>query len=165
VSRAFHFVAKSKKRLALFGVAVALVSGGGGAFAYSTATGSGTASAQVAGTTGNVTLSAGTPSSALYPGGSGDVALQISNPNSSSVHLPSLVLDTSQGTNGFAVDGSHSGCDVSTLSFTPQDNGGSGFDVPAGSSTLDLTNAISMGTSAASACQGASFTVYLKVGP
>ena len=165
MSHAVKFVSKSKKRLALFGVVVALLSGGGGALAYTTATGSGTASAQVAGAPSAVTLSAGTPSSALYPGGSGDVALQISNPNTGSVHLPSLVLDTTQGTNGFAADFSHSGCDLSTLSFTTQDNGGAGFDVPAGSSTLDLANAISMSTSAVSACQGASFTVYLKVGP
>lgn len=164
MTRAVHFVSKSKKRLALSGAVVALVLGAGGASAYFTTTATGSASAQVE-TAVYVTLSAGTPSSPLYPGGSGDVAIQISNPNSVSVHLPSLVLDTSQGTNGLAVDGAHSGCDLSALSFTAQNNGGSGFTVPAGSSTLDLTDAISMGTSAKSACQGASFTVYLKVGP
>jgi hypothetical protein len=33
-----------------------------------------------------------------------------------------------------------------------------------GSLSIDLASAVSMSTSAANACQGASYTVYLKVG-
>ena len=141
-----------------------------GAFAYFTSTGSGSGSGQV-GATQQVTITPGTPTAALYPGGSADVKATISNPNPTAVHLPSLQLDTSQGTNGFSVDGGHSACDVATLGYTTQTNNGSGFVVPAkvgnsnGTLAVDLVGAVSMGSGAANACQGATFTVYLKVGP
>ena len=141
-----------------------------GAAAFFTSTGSGSASANV-GTTQALTISPATPTTHLYPGGSADAKATISNSNSVAVHLPSLALDTSQGTNGFSVDAGHSGCDVSTLSYTTQTNGGGDFVVPArvgavdGTLSVDLTGAVSMGTSAANACQGATFTVYLRVGP
>jgi hypothetical protein len=62
------------------------------------------------------------------------------------------------------VDAAHPGCVVSTLSFTTQTNGGAGWTVPGnGSLPLTLASALSMSTSAANACQGATFTVYLKV--
>ena len=140
-----------------------------GAVAYFTPRGAGTGSAATA-TAQQVTISAGAPSAALVPGGSGDVALSISNPNPIHVHVGSVQLDTSQGTGGFSVDGGHSGCSVSTLSYTSQNNGGAGWTVPAkvgavnGTLALDLSGALSMGTGAANACQGASFTVYLKAG-
>jgi hypothetical protein len=170
MSRRLHLISKSKKRLTLFGAIVVALAVAAGAIAYWTTSGSGSASA-TAGTTQAVTISPASPTSALYPGGSADVAATISNPNSVAVHLPSIQLDTSQGTNGFSVDGAHSGCDVSTLSFTTQTNGGGDFIVPPkvgatnGTLAVDLTGAISMGATAANACQGATFTVYLKVGP
>lgn len=145
----------------------------GGAFAYFTSTGSGAGSSS-AGSTQNVTISAATPTAALYPGGTGDLAATVGNPNSISVHLPLLSLDTSQGTNGFSVDPAHAtaGCSAAAaqLSFTSQNDGGAGWDVPPrvgatnGTLSLDLANAVSMGIGSASACQGATFTVFLKVG-
>ena len=147
----------------LFGAAAAL--------AFLTPRGSGSGSA-VAGSASQVTISRGASTSSLYPGGSADVALVISNPNPIAIHVPSLVLDTSEGGGtGFAVDGSHSGCGLSTLAFTSQSNGGLGWDVPKkvgstnGTLALDLAHPISMGTGAVNACQGATFTVYLQVGP
>ena len=139
----------------------------GGAFAYFTSSGSGSGSVS-AGSAQNVTISAGAaPGSPLVPGGSGDVTVSISNPNTFRVFIPALALDTSQGTGGFGVDGSHSGCDVSTLGFTTQDNSGAGWFVPKkvvanGVLNLDLSGSISMGVGAANACQGATFTVYLE---
>ena len=65
------------------------------------------------------------------------------------------------------MDGGHSGCSVATLSYTTQTNGGAGWTVPArvgivdGTLAITLSNALSMGAGAASACQGATFTVYL----
>jgi hypothetical protein len=119
-----------------------------------------------------VTISPAAPTGALYPGGSADLAGTVDNPNSVAVHLPSLVLDTSQGTGGFAVDATHvgNGCTVAAagLSYTTQSNGGNGFVVPAkvgstdGTLSLDLANAVSLGSAAANACQGATFTVYLQ---
>ena len=131
-----------------------------------TGTGSGTA-----GTTAPVTLSPGTPTAALYPGGLTNVVLTVSNPNPYSVRIGSLTLDTGQGMGGFAVDLGHAGCAVSTLSYTTQTNSGAGWAVPGrvgavdGTLSVSLPNALAMGTAAANACQGASYTVYLAAGP
>jgi len=115
------------------------------------------------GTTSAVTLSPATPSAQLFPGGQATVVLTASNPNPGTVRVTSLALDTSQATGGFAVDAGHAACSVATLSFTTQTNGGAGWDLAAGGPTsISLSNALSMGTSAANACQGATFTVYLQ---
>jgi hypothetical protein len=154
-------------RLAFLLLAVVAASS---ALAYWTATGSGSG-VGAAGTSQAVTLSAGTPTSPVYPGGHGDVALTIDNPNPFRVHVGSLSLATSQGTGGFQVDAGHSGCNTSTLSFATQTNGGAGWSVaPRVGSThgvlsVDLADAVTMGTTAASACQGATFDVYLSAGP
>src|SRR5664280_354187 len=119
----------------------------------------------------SVTLTAGTPTTNVYPGGSADVRLAVSNPNFSPVRIGSLALDTTQGTAGFAVDAGHSGCGLASLGFSTQNNSGAGWTVNAKvggvNGTLDITlvNGLSMGTGAANACQGASFTVYLTAGP
>ena len=137
-----------------------------GALAYFSGSGFGFASA-VVGTTNAVTISPGTATTGLYPGGSADVAVSISNPNSTAVHLPSLVLDTSQGTGGFAVDGPDPGCNLGSLSFNgPQTDSGGDFVVPAnGTLGRDLSGAVSMDVSAVNACQGLTFKVFLKAGP
>ena len=139
-----------------------------GALAFFTSAGAGSGGGAV-GPTQAVTISPGTtpPQQGLYPAGSADVALTITNPNTFAVHVHSLILDTAQPTNGFAVDAGHSGCNVASLSFNgPQTNGGADFVVPAsGHLDVDLTNAISMSSAAVNACQGATFTVYLKAGP
>ena len=109
---------------------------------------------------------AATPTAQLYPGGQATVVLSVTNSSPATVRFSSLVLDTGQGSNGFGVDGAHAGCGLGTLSFTTQTNGGAGWTVPGnGSLAITLTNALAMGTGAASACQGASFTVYLAVAP
>jgi hypothetical protein len=154
--------------LALLLVFLALPAGGA-AQAYWKASGTGVGSATT-GTNVAVTLSPGTPTATLYPGGQSDVMLSVSNPNMSPVRIGSLALDTGQGTLGFAVDAGHSGCVLSTLSFTTQTNGGAGWTVPAkvgaanGTLAITLTNALSMSAAAANACQGAIHTVYLATG-
>jgi hypothetical protein len=161
---------RARRRLVVIcSIAVVVGSTAGGAYGVWRGSGGGAGSAS-AGTTVAVTLSPGTPSTRLYPGGQSDVVLTVSNPNTSTVTLSSLGLDTSQGAGGLAVDGGHVGCALSTLSFTRQTNGGAGWSVPAkvaavnGTLTLTLTNALAMGPDAANACQGASFTVYLAAG-
>ena len=169
MTRALHTITKSKTRLTLFGALIVALAATVGAVAYFTSHGSGTATASV-GSTQKVMINAGTATTALFPGGSADVALTISNPNTIPVHINSLASDTSQGSGGFSADGSHSGCNVSSLTFTAQTNGGSGWTVPAkvgatnGSLSLDLAGAISMSANAVNACQGASFNVYVKAG-
>jgi hypothetical protein len=125
--------------------------------------GEGTAAAE---TVASVTLTPGTATTDLYPGRSGDVALSIVNDNPYRAHIGSLVLDTSKGTNGFSVSGGQPGCDPAVVSYTTQSNGGAGWFVPAGSTVdLDLTDAVDLGTGAASECQGATFIVYLVAAP
>jgi hypothetical protein len=81
-----------------------------------------------------------------------------------------MVLD-SDDPEPFLVDAAHSGCDVSALSFVPQNNGGSGWQVPPrvgstnGALTIDMSAAIKMSTAASDACQGATFGVRLETGP
>jgi hypothetical protein len=110
-----------------------------------------------------MTISAGTPSSSLYPTASADVAATISNPNPYKVHVSSISLGA------VTVDGAHSGCNVVSVTVTsPQDNSGAGWDVPAksggvnGSLNVDLANAVSMSNAANDSCQGATFTVALS---
>lgn len=137
----------------------------GVASAYWVGSGNGAGSADT-GTTQAVTLSPATPTAQLYPGGQAAVEVSVTNPNPGSVRVGSLSLDTTQGTGGFAVDGAHSACGVASLTFTPQTNGGAGWTVPgAGSLPITLAGSLSMNTSAANTCQGASFTVYLQAGP
>ena len=162
----------SRRRIlkSIIPLAVVAAISAGAAWAYLTSAGSGAGSGGVSVSLQGMTLSSGTPTAALYPGGTADVALSASNPNSSALRIKSLALDTSQGTGGFAVDAGHSSCSVAALQFTSQNNGGNGWTVPAksgstnGTLSIGLANAISMSTGAANACQGASFTVYLKAG-
>lgn len=132
-------------------VAVAMWSGSG--------SGSGTLPVEIVSA---VTLTPGSPTTALYPGTSGDIAVSVVNGNTYRAYIGSLVLDTTQGSNGFAVTGGQPGCDPAALAYTTQSNGGAGWFVAAGSTLdLDLPNAIALDTSAASECQGATFVVYL----
>jgi hypothetical protein len=125
--------------------------------------GSGTATAE---TVASVTLTPGTATTDLFPGRSGDVAASIANGNTYRAFVGSLALDTSRGTDGFSVSGGQPGCDPAAVSYTTQSNGGAGWFVPAGSTRdLDLTNAVDLGTGAASECQGATIIVYLLATP
>jgi len=147
-------------RLAAVAVTGLLVAGVAAYGAWSVS-GSGTGSASAA-TASSLALTPGTPATALYPNGSADVATTIANSNPFPVHVSSIALDSGQGSNGFAVDAGHSTCDLSTLSFAAQTNGGSGWDIPADDTLdVDATDAVSMSGSAGDPCQGAAFTLYL----
>lgn len=111
-------------------------------------------------------LTPATPSSAVLPGTTAAVASTVTNPASADVRLRSLALDTTRGTGGFVVDAGHAACPTGSLSFAAQDNGGAGWTVPGGGTLgLDLPGALTMAVDAADACQGASFTVYLRAAP
>lgn len=136
-----------------------------GAYAYWSGGGSGAASAQVS-TPAPVTVGSATPTGALYPGASVGVRLKVTNANPYPVHVSGFALDTGRGEGGFAVDGAHAGCPVSALGFVAGAPAG-GWTVARkeGSAEGELTlepGVLTMGASAPSACQGASFTVYLK---
>jgi hypothetical protein len=156
-------------RAMLVGVAASAVLGSAAA-AYWTAAFSGSTTT-TATTSQTVTVSPGVPTTQVYPGGSSAVAVTLTNPNAFPVRVRTLVLDTARGTGGFGVDGGHASCGVASLSYTTQSNGGSGWTVPPrvggvdGSLAAELTGALSMAVSAANACQGAGFTVYLDAQP
>jgi hypothetical protein len=132
----------------------------GGALAYFTATGSGSGSGGATLTLQPVTIAAGSGNTqTLLPTGapSGDLRATISNSNNSSVHIGSLLLDSSQGSSGFSTNAAS--C---ALSFATQNNNGSGWTIPAGGQlSVDLTNSLTMGTTAVNSCQNQTFTVYL----
>ena len=140
------------------------------AYAAWTGSGAGNGSA-TADTTSSLVLSPASPSATLFPGGSADVVLTVTNPNIARVRVGSLSLDTSQGTGGYSVDAAHSGCSVSALGFSTQTNSGAGWTIDGrvgsvnGTLAVTLTNALSMTLNAANACQGATMTVYLTAGP
>lgn len=155
--------------LTCFAVAT-LVLLGTGASAFWSGSASGSGSADTAGSE-PVSLAPGRPATALSPGASADVVTTVSNPNSVSLRIGSLTLDTDQGTDGFSVDPGHASCGVSALSFSTQSNGGAGWTVPgrvggvAGTASVTLTDAVGLDADAADACQGATFFVYLAAGP
>ncbi len=149
---------------------VAALGVAGAAAAFWTGSGGGLGSGTTA-TTQPVVLTPATPTAGLYPGERADVALTVANPNAASVVITSLRLDTANGSGGFAVDGGHSGCATSALSFTTQTNSGTGWTVPGrqdgedGRLSITLPDALAMATGAADACQGSAITVYLAAGP
>ncbi len=160
-----------QKRGTIVAVAAAItLAVGGAASAVWTSGGGGTGGADTA-VLQPVVLSSGTPAAPMYPGGQTAVALTVTNPNLANAKIGSIALDTSHGSGGFAVDAGHVGCALSALSFTTQTNGGAGWTLPQrvgaidGTLAITLPNALSMSTSAANACQGATFTVYLVAGP
>lgn len=150
-----------RKKIALLAILVLSLTAIGVAIAAWTTDGSGSGQAS-AGTAASMSISAGTPSSSLYPTASSDVAAVISNPNPYKVHVSSIALGA------ISVDAGHSACNTASVSVTsPQTNGGAGWDVPAksggvnGSLSVDMANAISMSNAANDSCQGATFTVAL----
>lgn len=155
---------RTRARAIVVGVVLVLLTAGTVTAASAYWSGRGTGS----GTAGSVTplaltFSPATPTAQLYPGGQAGVSLTATNPNTVSLHLTTLALDTTQGRSGFDVDAAHESCDTSTFSFTAQTNGGAGWNVPAsGSISLTLPASLAMGAGAANACQGVQVRVYLQ---
>lgn len=125
------------------------------AYAYWAKAGSGSGSGAVAtiqpltvvATTGD------TPNTRLIPGAVGEVILKINNPNSFAVTLFSVAG------NG-AVTSSNGSCAGSSLTFT---DALPNFTVPSGTSLHRLVGAATLSSTAASACQNASFQIPVKV--
>ena len=160
---------KRAKGAAIFAVAALAFATAG--LAYFTATGSGSGPAYVANAF-DLTVSPAAPAgSALYPGGSADVAATVHNPSADPVHVHSFVLDVTQPSDGIANDksgctsGGNTGSSTNSVTFNGpvlHDHGATDFVFPPGDTTLTLPDALSMSTTAENACQGATFTVYLQ---
>src|SRR5215470_13295641 len=94
-----------RKKVLITGITILALSAIGVAIAAWTTGGSGSGQAS-AGTALSMSISAGTPSSNLYPTGSADVAAVVSNPNPYMVHVSSIALGA------VTVDAGHSGCNT-----------------------------------------------------
>jgi hypothetical protein len=153
--RVFKSGSKKKRIVVIAALAIAATAIGVAVAAWTTG-GSGSGAAQ-AGSAAALTLSAGTPSSNLYPNGSADVAATIANTN------PYKVLVSSIALGAVGVDAGPSSCNTSSVTVTsPQTNGAAGWTVPAsGNLTVHMATAISMDNTANDSCQGATFSVAL----
>lgn len=131
----------------------------GGAFGYFTSTGKTTGSAST-GTMQTVTVSAATvaPNTGLLPGGSADVTLKVTNPNSFAVTL--VAVTATGGT--ITADSGHPGCTTTGVTFTNQT--GLSTSIPASATTtVDLSGAASMSTASSAGCQGATFSIPVTI--
>jgi hypothetical protein len=148
------------RRVLVLAAAAAVIGlGAGTAYAYFTSSGSGTGSAST-GTmqTVTITATAGTPTTPLLPDSTGDVTLQVDNPNAFAVTLVSVT-----GSGSITADSAHSGCNPSVVTFTPQT--GLSISIPASTTgyQVDLPAAAAMSSSAADACQGATFSIPITI--
>ena len=144
------------KKVTLLGIALALFLLSSVVFAAWVVTGNGNAYS-AATNAQPLTTSAATTAAQLYPGGTGDVAVKINNPNPFDVKVTKI-----EG-NGTITSDAGSACDPSTgVTYTTQ-NLSSGNVVPAGGSlSLSLNNAAAMSNSSDSSCQGSTFTIPVK---
>lgn len=149
------------KRRTLFLAVLALVVSlsAGAAFAYFTSSGSAGGSAST-GTLLTVTAAAGTPSTPLVPGGTGDVALKVTNPNSFAVTLVSVA-----GNGSITADGGHPGCTTTGVTFTAPTGSPLPVTILANSTNqvVDLPGAASMTTASSAGCQGATFSIPVTI--
>jgi hypothetical protein len=151
----------TRRLLLLAAPAICVVIGlaSGAAYAYFTSPGTGTGSASV-GSMQAVTISTATvsPSTPLLPGASGDVTLEVTNPNDVAVTLISVA-----GAGGaITADSGHPGCTTTGVTFTDQT--GLSTSIPAdGTTDIDLPGAASMSTASSPGCQGATFSIPVTI--
>ncbi|MGH9101254.1 MAG: hypothetical protein ACRDV8_13625 [Acidimicrobiales bacterium] len=139
-------------------VALTLGLGSGAAWAYFAASGTGTGQGAV-GKIQPLTLplpATGAPGSALFPGGSADLHLYVTNPNTSPVDITGLAI------NGTVIVKGGNGCSATnaTLSVTST---ALDIKVTPGTSSVTVPTGISMGVASFTGCQSATFSVPLTV--
>ena len=129
------------------------------AFAAWTANGTGSAESK-AKSAQALTINTVTATAALYPTGTADLAYTVTNPNDYKVNI-TLV----EPNGAITVDAGHSGCNAASVTLTAA-SFAQNFDVNgagATSANQTLTGAVAMSNAALDACQGATFTIPLKV--
>ncbi|UKA49795.1 hypothetical protein LFT48_20590 [Arthrobacter sp. FW305-123] len=146
-------------RTAAVTIALCVLGGAGSAYAYWTSAGLGSGSA-TNGTMQNVTVDALVPGdtlqTSLVPGGTADVILRATNPNSHAVTIYGFAA------NGpVTADAAHPGCSTTGVAFAPPPAPlNPPLTIQANSSILvTLQGAASMDASSDSACQGAQFSI------
>ncbi|BCW50545.1 hypothetical protein [Arthrobacter sp. StoSoilB13] len=140
-------------------VALCILGGAGTAYAYWATTGIGNGSA-TNGTMQTVTVDALIPGdtlqTSLVPGGSADVVLRATNPNSHAVTVYGIAAN-----GAVTADAAHPGCTTTGVTFTPPAAPlAPTVTIQANTSILlTLEGAASMSAASLSACQGAQFNV------
>jgi hypothetical protein len=145
------------QRIVLAGAVIAAVAGVSLVYAAWTATGQGSGYAKATSADALTTEDASAASAgAIYPGATGDVVVDVKNPNPFAVQLTAVTL---RGTSAdIAPDADHQTCAPTGVSFADQRD--LSVDVAARSTRrVTLQGAISMSNASASGCQGAVFDV------
>jgi hypothetical protein len=148
---------KFGKRVAGLSVAIAISLAAGIAYAAWTTNGSGSGYAK-AGTANSLTTvdASGSVTTTLVPGGSGDFAVTVSNPNAYPVAVSAVTLNGSVSGSGGIGTCSTTGVTISQSAI----NATLPFTVPAGGTHTDVVSAgASMNNTSDNGCQGATFTV------
>ena len=150
----------SPRRRRVIGAAITLLVLGVVGLVYAawttSGTGSGYAKAQTAEALTTVDVSA-TTAATLYPGATGDVYVEISNPNDYPVRVTSVT-----GNGAITASGGTGTCTTTGVTYTNQT--GLTIDVPANGSTQStLTGAAAMSNASANGCQGATFTIPVSL--
>ena len=148
---------RNKKKLLGIGVITTTLLAAGVAFAAWNASGTGSGYAKA--TTAQVLTTsdvAATTTAQLYPGGTADVKIKISNPNPYPVRITSITG------NGAITSDKGAACDASTgVTYTNQSGT---FDVAANSdASFTLLGAVAMSNASDNTCQGAVFTVPVSL--
>ncbi len=139
--------------------AIVLGIGAGAAWGYFGAQGSGSGATTIGHvTTVTVENATGTASPELQPGGTGDLKIKINNPNSFAV----TIITIQQSGTDISVSGT-SACTSTNAAITVPTQTGLSVYVTAGTSTITITNGVQMGTTSASACQGATFSIPITI--
>lgn len=160
---------RHRRALALAIAAFAVLIGVGEGVAYAFfSTGSGSGSA-TSGTLRQVSVlsAAASPSMALLPGGTADLALTLDNQNSFPVTITGIAQDGPVTVTG------GSGCTSDSGTWPDGTLGNSGVSVPTqagldivvarGTHNVDVPSGVSMGTGSYTGCQGASFEIPVTV--
>jgi hypothetical protein len=166
MKRAVKYQLTHRRRSSVvIGAAVAFAIGisGGSAYGFIASTGSGTATGQAS--TGTMltvtTATAGTPSSLLLPGGTGDVVFSAHNPNSFPVSLIGVALT---GTIINSVGSTCTTTDASPVVALSVPSTDLPVLVPGNTTqTVHLAHAATMDATATTQCQGATFSLPLTI--
>ena len=139
--------------LAVIALSALCVLGATTAFAFWSSTGSATGTAST-GSVLSLTTTASTPSGAtLVPGGSAPLVLTVTNPNPMPVVIGSVRLDA---TRAVTATGSAGVCTAPPVTVAATTS----VTLAAGSTTtVTVPAAVTLGASASSGCQGATFTI------
>ncbi|MGY1988313.1 hypothetical protein ACI792_19005 [Blastococcus sp. SYSU DS0669] len=146
-----------RRRIGVLAILFLALLGGSAAVASWLVDGTGPGSAKAA-TVAELGVSAGTPTASLYPGATGDLAARVSNPNPFPVMLTGATFGAVTVT---PVDGrTCTAADVAVSGPVSL----SGITLPANSGTdVTVPGALTMLTTAADGCQGATFTVEVTL--